>query len=63
MENGQPPRTVRWRKSSYTGNTGGECVEVANLTAFVAVRDSKNPEAGRLAVAAGTWTAFLHHLK
>ncbi|MEU6604046.1 DUF397 domain-containing protein [Streptomyces shenzhenensis] len=49
METNQPPWTVTWRKSSYTGNTGGDCVEVANLTA--------------LAVAAGTWTAFLHHLK
>ncbi|MFJ8599245.1 DUF397 domain-containing protein [Streptomyces shenzhenensis] len=45
METNQPPRTVTWRKSSYS------------------VRDSKNPDAGRLAVAAVTWTAFLHHLK
>lgn len=23
---------VQWRKSSYSGNTGGDCVEVADLT-------------------------------
>lgn len=34
---------VQWRKSSYSGNTGGECVEVADLSAHVAVRDSKDP--------------------
>ncbi|MFE9923901.1 DUF397 domain-containing protein [Streptomyces sp. NPDC005774] len=27
MENGPSPRNVQWRKSSYSGNTGGECVE------------------------------------
>ncbi|MER6531913.1 DUF397 domain-containing protein, partial [Streptomyces sp. NPDC001508] len=41
--------TVAWRKSSYSGNTGGDCVEVADLNALVAVRDSKNPDAGRFA--------------
>ena len=33
-----------WRKSSYSGTSGGQCVEVAaNLLGVVAVRDSKNP--------------------
>ncbi|MEU1305174.1 DUF397 domain-containing protein [Streptomyces shenzhenensis] len=63
MENGQQLCTVTWRKSSYSSSNGGDCVEVANLTALVAVRDSKNPEAGRFAVAADTWTAFLRDLK
>lgn len=40
-----------WRKSSYSG-TQGNCVEVAaNLTAIVAVRDSKNPDGAALIVA------------
>ena len=35
---------AQWRKSSYSGNNGGQCVEVAvNLPGVVAVRDSKNP--------------------
>jgi hypothetical protein len=33
-----------WRKSSHSGNNGGDCVEVAgNLRDAVAVRDSKDP--------------------
>ncbi|MFF0227924.1 DUF397 domain-containing protein [Streptomyces sp. NPDC004629] len=55
--------TFTWRKSSYSGNTGGECVEVADLNALVAVRDSKNPEAGRFAVAPQAWGVFLRNLK
>ncbi|MDT0468250.1 DUF397 domain-containing protein [Streptomyces gibsoniae] len=41
-----------WRKSSYSGSSGGECVEVADLNPHIAIRDSKNPEAGTLAVTA-----------
>jgi hypothetical protein len=32
---------TRWRKSSYSGGEGGQCVEVAGTLG--AVRDSKNP--------------------
>lgn len=32
---------TRWRKSSYSGGTQGDCVEAANNLA--AIRDSKNP--------------------
>ena len=49
-----------WRKSSYSGGNGGQCVEVArNLPGVVAVRDSKDPDGPRLVVAAGDWRAFL----
>ncbi|MEU8811964.1 DUF397 domain-containing protein [Streptomyces anthocyanicus] len=27
METAPSPRNTQWRKSSYSGNTGGECVE------------------------------------
>ncbi|MER6531914.1 DUF397 domain-containing protein, partial [Streptomyces sp. NPDC001508] len=46
-----------------SGNTGGDCVEVADLNALVAVRDSKNPDAGRFAVAPQAWGVFLRGLK
>jgi hypothetical protein len=36
---------VVWRKSSYSGSNGGECVELANVACSIGVRDSKNPEA------------------
>jgi hypothetical protein len=32
---------MTWRKSSFSGSNGGNCVEVANT--LVALRDSKNP--------------------
>jgi hypothetical protein len=49
-----------WRKSSYSGGNGGQCVEVArNLPGVVAVRDSKNPGGPSLIVTAGEWRAFL----
>ncbi|MFC5288124.1 DUF397 domain-containing protein [Actinokineospora guangxiensis] len=38
---------TRWRKSSFSGGNGGACVEVSTVGA---VRDSKNPEGGVLAV-------------
>jgi hypothetical protein len=32
-----------WRKSSYTGQEGGTCVELADLSPMVGVRDSTDP--------------------
>ncbi|MFC4056371.1 DUF397 domain-containing protein [Actinomadura syzygii] len=32
-----------WRKSSYTGQEGGTCVELADLDTTVGVRDSTDP--------------------
>ncbi|MFC4532334.1 DUF397 domain-containing protein [Sphaerisporangium dianthi] len=55
-----------WRKSSWSGDNGGHCVEVAsNLTAehAIAVRDSKNPDGLPLVIACGEWSAFVHILK
>lgn len=34
---------VAWRKSSYSGGTGSNCVEVALGETATGVRDSKNP--------------------
>ena len=45
---------VSWRKSSYSGDNGGACVEVGTAGPAVAVRDSKDPEGPRLAFAADT---------
>ena len=49
-----------WRKSSFSGSGGANCVEVAaNLPGVVAVRDSKDREGPALVVTPGEWTAFL----
>ncbi|RFS86776.1 DUF397 domain-containing protein [Actinomadura spongiicola] len=37
-------RNAKWRKSSYTGSNGGNCVELADVAGVVAVRDSKDPD-------------------
>jgi hypothetical protein len=54
---------MAWRKSSYSGSNGGNCIEVAATGRAVAVRDSKNPGGPELAVTAATWTAFTSQLK
>jgi hypothetical protein len=36
--------TTHWRKSSHSGGTGGECVELAAVPGCVLVRDSKDPD-------------------
>jgi len=54
---------LSWRKSSYSGDNGGACVEVGTAGRVVVVRDSKDPEGPRLAFAAGTWQAFAEDVK
>ncbi|MFE9439684.1 DUF397 domain-containing protein [Streptomyces sp. NPDC006602] len=52
--------SVRWRKSSYSNGTGGECVEVAdNLPGIIPVRDSKNPEGSALVFPTRAWALFV----
>jgi hypothetical protein len=55
---------VTWRKSSYSGGNGGDCVEVAVLPDNSrAVRDSKDPEGPKLVVASATWRTFTAAVK
>jgi hypothetical protein len=50
---------ARWHKSSRSGNSGGQCVEVAgNLPNIVGIRDSKHRDGPVLAVSPTAWTAF-----
>ncbi|MFE2759039.1 DUF397 domain-containing protein [Streptomyces halstedii] len=48
-----------WRKSSYSSEEGGECVEVATRPARVHVRDSKDTARAALAVEPTAWAAFV----
>ncbi len=52
-----------WRKSSRSGGNGGNCVEVADLVDAVAVRDSKQPDAGMLIFDQADWTTFVDAAK
>lgn len=47
-----------WRKSSGS-NANGDCVQVAQTSALVRVRDSKHPAGPVLAVAPVGWSALL----
>ncbi|MGW7350752.1 DUF397 domain-containing protein [Streptomyces sp. NPDC054784] len=49
-----------WRKSSYSNQDGGNCVEVADgFSGVVPVRDSKAPYRGTLQPPSASWTAFV----
>ncbi|WP_432085329.1 DUF397 domain-containing protein [Streptomyces sp. bgisy095] len=55
---------ARWRKSSYSGTNGGECVEVADgFPGVVPVRDSKNPAGPALVMGAEAWQTFVEGLR
>jgi hypothetical protein len=49
-----------WRKSTYSGDNAGACVEVAFLGAAVGLRDSKDKGNGSiLLVTPAEWDAFI----
>ncbi|MGQ5578965.1 DUF397 domain-containing protein [Streptomyces sp. ECR3.8] len=48
-----------WRKSTYSGPEGGECIEVAITPAKVHVRDSKDAQGMSLAFESSAWAYFL----
>jgi hypothetical protein len=51
---------VEWRKSSYSSNNGGNCVEVASgVPGVVPVRDSKVPAGSALMLSAAAWGEFV----
>ncbi|WUH90041.1 DUF397 domain-containing protein [Streptomyces sp. NBC_00433] len=55
---------AHWRKSSYSGPSAGDCVEVADgVTGFTPVRDSKDPQGPALVFPAAAWAAFLSDVK
>lgn len=54
---------VAWRKSSYSGDNGGNCVEAGTFGLVIAVRDSKDQHGPHLAFAANAWHAFTDQLK
>ena len=54
---------MNWRKSSYSGNSGGNCTEVATVPGAVLVRDSKDPHGPVLAFGREAWDAFAAAVK
>jgi hypothetical protein len=53
-----------WRKSSYSGNGGANCVEVKRGPGgAVAMRDSKNPAGPTLSIERIQWLGFVAEVK
>ncbi|GAA0427572.1 DUF397 domain-containing protein [Streptomyces luteireticuli] len=49
----------QWRKSSYSNDTGGACVETLHTAdGRIAIRDSKSRARGACLVPPSAWTAF-----
>ncbi|MFC4502244.1 MULTISPECIES: DUF397 domain-containing protein [Streptomyces] len=49
-----------WRKSSYSSDQGGNCVEIAENPKTVAVRDSKNPAGPIVTLRPAAFSDFLN---
>lgn len=54
---------AQWRKSTKSGNNGGDCIEVAdNLPGVVLVRDTKDRDGGTLTFSPAAWRTFVADL-
>jgi hypothetical protein len=52
-----------WRKSSYSGTSGGSCVEAADLDGRILVRDTTDRGSVVLNVSPGAWSRFTATLR
>jgi hypothetical protein len=52
-----------WRKSSYSGDNGGACVEVASSTEAVLIRDTTDRTGPIVAFTAEAWRMFAATIK
>jgi hypothetical protein len=54
---------LNWRKSSYSGNGGANCVEVGDDTRRVLVRDTQDRTGPVLRVTPDAWRRFAEAVK
>ncbi|GLZ79462.1 hypothetical protein Afil01_42690 [Actinorhabdospora filicis] len=52
-----------WRKSSYSPNAGGQCVEIGPTLDHIAVRDSKDRHGPVLTTSHSEWAGFARDLR
>jgi Domain of unknown function (DUF397) len=52
-----------WRKSSYSGANGGNCVEAATGNDVILIRDTTDRAGATLSVPAAAWQTFTNALK
>ncbi|MEU5703078.1 DUF397 domain-containing protein [Streptomyces aurantiacus] len=60
--NTERPIQLSWFKSTYSGDEGGECLEVAADNASIHVRDSKKHTGPQLAFTRAAWAGFVTDL-
>lgn len=46
---------MNWRKATYSGDNGGNCVEVASASGRVMIRDTTNRDGVTLAITPTAW--------
>ena len=51
-----------WRKSSYSGTSGGACVETAGSVGVILVRDTTDRDGCTLGIPANAWAKFTDSL-
>lgn len=51
--------SLQWFKSSYSGSSGGDCIEIAIRPSTVHVRDSKDPDGPNLEIPTPQWASFV----
>ncbi|WP_369270737.1 DUF397 domain-containing protein [Streptomyces sp. R11] len=60
MESTEILTAIQWRKSSYSGDQGGECIEIAATPhTTIAIRDSKNQAGPIVTLDPAAFNAFL----
>ena len=60
----EPAVNPGWRKSSYSGNGGGECVEAGHVPGAILIRDTKDNGIGPvLHVTSAGWTRFTRAIR
>ncbi|MYV98790.1 DUF397 domain-containing protein [Streptomyces sp. SID3343] len=52
-----------WRKSSHSSSQGGDCVESAQVSDRIGVRDSKDLSVGHIAVDPASWTVLIGSIR
>jgi hypothetical protein len=50
---------MNWRKATYSGDNGGECVEVASAYGRVMIRDTTNRDGITVSVTPAAWRRLL----
>jgi hypothetical protein len=54
---------LKWRKSTYSSNGGGECVEVGDARRGVLVRDTKDRTGPVVRFSPDAWRRFVDRVK